>query len=112
MLQQKASPSRRLNSRIETPEGVWVYWRCNERDETARVRDVSLGGLFVETAKPRAVGSTAKVDFLVPEGQIRADVVVRRVEPGCGLGLKFTALSDEDRPRFVTLLSRLRSLSR
>ena len=112
MLQQTATPSRRLNSRIETPEGVWVYWRCNERDETARVRDVSLGGLFVETAKPRPVGLTAKVDFLVQEGQIRADAVVRHVSPGRGLGLKFTAVSDGDRSRFIALLSRLRSLSR
>jgi hypothetical protein len=73
---------------------------------------MSLGGMFVETAKPRTVGSTAKVDFLVQEGQIRAEAVVRRVEPGCGLGLKFTAVSDGDRPRFVALLRRLRSLSR
>ncbi len=112
MLQQTASPSRRFNSRIETSGGVWVYWRCDENDETARVRDVSLGGLFVETAKPRAVGSTAKVDFLVQEGPIRADAVVRHVERGCGLGLKLTAVSDGDRPHFIALLNRLRSASR
>jgi hypothetical protein len=73
---------------------------------------MSLGGLFVETAKPRAVSLTAKVDFLVQEGQIRADAVVRHVEPGCGLSLKFTAVSDGDRPHFIALLNRLRSLSR
>jgi c-di-GMP-binding flagellar brake protein YcgR len=112
VLQQAASPSRRFNSRIEIPEGVWIYWRCNERDETARVRDVSLGGLFVETANPRDVGSTAKVDFLVQEGQIRADAVVRHVERGRGLGLKFTAVIERDRPHFIALLNRLRSLSR
>ena len=111
MLQQTASPSRRFNSRIETPGDVWVYWRCNERDETAKVRDVSVGGLFVETATPKAVGLTAKVDFLVPEGQIRAEAVVRHAEPGRGLGLKFTAVSDGDRPHFVALLNRLRSSS-
>jgi hypothetical protein len=88
--QQTASPSRRFKPRINTPAGVWVYWRCNERDETAAVRNVSLGGLFVETAKPGAVGLTAQIDFLVQEGQIRADAVVRHVEPGSGLGLKFT----------------------
>jgi len=109
VLLQTATPSRRFNSRIEIPEGLWVYWRCDERDETARIRDVSLGGLFVETAKPRPVGLTAKVDFLVQEGQIRADAVVRHVKPGCGLGLKFTAVSDGDRPRFIALLNRLRS---
>ena len=111
MLQQTASPSRRSNSRIGAPWDVWVYWRCNERDETARVLDVSPGGLFIETDKPKAVGLTAKVDFLVQEGQIRANAVVRHVKPGRGLGLKFTALSDGDRRHFLALLSRLRSSS-
>jgi len=112
MLQQPVFPSRRFNSRVETPEGVWVYWRRNGIDETSRVRDVSLGGLFVETAKSGAVDSTAKVDFLVQEGQIRTDAVVRHVEPGRGLGLKFTAVSDGDRPHLAALMNRLRSLSR
>ena len=112
MLQQTASPSRRCNSRIETPWDVWDYWRCNERDDTARVRDVSLSGLFIETAKPKAVGLRAKVHFLVQEGQIRADAVVRHVEPGRGLGLKFTAVNDRDRQHFIALLNRLRSSSR
>ena len=112
MLQQTATPSRRYNSRIEIPESVWIYWRCNERDETARVRDVSLGGLFVETTKPRPVGLTAKVDFLVQEGQIRADAVVRHVQRGRRLGLKFTAVSDGNRRCLIALLNRLRSLSR
>jgi PilZ domain-containing protein len=112
VLQQITSPSRRFNSRIETPGDVWIYWRCNERDETGRVRDLGPGGLFVETTKPRAVGLTAKVDFLVQEGQIRADAVVRHVEPGRGLGLKFTAVNDVDRPHFIDLLNRLRSSSR
>ena len=42
---------------------VWVYWQCDERDETGRVRDVSLSGLFIVTTEPRAVGLTAKVDL-------------------------------------------------
>ena len=111
MLQQSAFPSRRSKSRMET-SGVWVYWRCNGCDETARVRNVSLGGLFVETPRPKAVGMTVKVDFPVQEGQIRAGAVVRHVEPGRGLGLKFTAVSDADRPHFIALLNRFRTLSR
>jgi hypothetical protein len=82
MLQQRICPSRRFNSRVETAEGVWVYWRCAGRDDTSRVLDLSLSGLFVETPKLRAVGSTAEVDFLVQEGEIRAEAVVRHVEPG------------------------------
>ena len=111
MLQQTASHSRRFNSRIETPGGVWVYWRCGGVDDTSRVRNLSVGGLFIETRKPTVVGTKAKVEFLVQEGQIRAEAVVRYVRTGHGLGLKFTALSDGDRPHLAALLSRLRNLS-
>jgi len=110
MLKQSASPSRRFTSRVKTPpSGVWVDWRCAGREDISRVRNLSLGGLFVETPKPRGVGSTAKLEFLVQEGQIRADAVVRRAEPGRGLGMKFTAVSEEDRPRLAGLMKRLRA---
>jgi PilZ domain-containing protein len=72
---------------------------------------MSLGGLFVETRTSRGLGSTVKLEFLVQEGQIRADSVVRRVEPGRGLALKFTAVSDQDRPRLATLMNRIRQSS-
>jgi len=49
---------------------------------------MSFGGLFVETPKSRGLGSTVKLEFLVQEGQIRADAVVTRVEPARGLALK------------------------
>jgi len=112
MLKPTLSPSRRFSSRVETPDGVWVYWRCSGRDDTSRVRDVSLGGLFIETKKPRALGSTAELDFLVQEGQIRAEAVVRHVEPGRGVGLKFTAVSHVDGSNLVGLMNRFRSVSR
>jgi hypothetical protein len=111
MLQRTASPSRRLNSRTETPGGVWVYWRCGRVVDTSRIRNLGVGGLFIETRKPAVVGTRTKLEFLVQEGQIRAEAVVRHVRTGHGLGLKFTAMSDEDRPHLASLLSRLRNLS-
>ena len=111
MPQQSLFHSRRFHSRVETHEGVWVDWRCAGREDVSRVRNMSLGGLFLETHRSSAVGSTAKLEFLVQEGQIRADGLVRRVEPGRGLALKFTAVGEEDRPRLEALIRRLRSSS-
>jgi hypothetical protein len=88
---------------------VWVCWHCNGREDVSRVRDLSLGGLFLETAALRAIGTPTKVDFLVDEGAIRADAVVRHVMPGRGLGLKFTAVTEPDRRKFAALMRRLRS---
>ncbi|PYU40671.1 MAG: hypothetical protein DMG54_22365 [Acidobacteria bacterium] len=107
----RSIPSRRHYPRVETPSGVWIYWNCEGRDDTSRVRDLSLGGLFVETAEARDLDATVKLDFLVQEGQIRAEAVVRHAKPGSGLGLRFTALTEEDGPRLTALMTRLRSSS-
>ena len=99
--------SRRLSSRVGTPQGVWVYWRCNGHDDLSSVSDISLRGLFIETSDPRPLGAKAKIDFLVQEEQIRAEAIVCHVKPGTGLGLKLTALAEPDRPRLAALMTRL-----
>ncbi len=87
---------------------VWVCWHCNGRDEVSRVHNMGAGGLFLETRVQRAVGTPTKLDFLVSEGQIRADAVIRHVRPGHGLGVKFTSLTEQDRRKFAVLMRRLR----
>jgi hypothetical protein len=92
------------------PDDVWVIWSCGGCEDTARVRDLSLEGLFIETRSPSAIGAEVHLEFLNWKGQIRAEAVVRRVEPS-GLGLKFTAINDEDRPHMISLIDRFRSWS-
>jgi PilZ domain len=107
--------SRRRTSRVDTvnvKECVSIYWRCNSLDDVLRVRDLSFGGMFVETPTPQPAGAVATIDFLVPEGQIRAEAVVRHGKPASGLGLKFTAMPEADRPRLGMLITRLRHSSR
>ena len=107
-MQRRSSPSRRFTTRVQTPGDVWVCWKCQGRDDVSPVRNMSMGGLFIETSLPRPSGTVTRLDFLVAEGQIRADAIVRHGEPGSGLGLKFTALNEQDRPKLAALLSRLR----
>ena len=104
----QTSPSRRLTSRVPTPGDVWVYWKCRGQEDVSRVRDMSMGGLFIETRETRSEGVQARLHFLVQEGQIRAEAVVKHILSGKGLGLKFTALSEQDRPKLAALLTRLR----
>ena len=108
MLQHPVLHSRRFTSRFETPDGAWVYWSSEGREDTARVKNVSLGGVFIETSASRKVGSAVDLDFLVQEGRIRAQAVVRRTEPNRGWALKFTSVQDEDNPRLTALVNRLR----
>src|ERR1700687_5046262 len=111
MSQQSVFHLGRFDSRVQTPSGVSVYWYSDGRQDVSRVRNLSLGGLFVETSTSRRLGSTVQLEFLVQEGQIKADAVVRRVEPGLGMGLKFMAVNDEDLPLLAALINRLRHSS-
>jgi PilZ domain len=104
--------SRRFISRIETHEHVWVCWRCEGIEDIFRVCDLSVGGLFLSTPIPWPMGAKAKIEFLVPEGQIRAEAVIQYVIPYGGLGLKFTAIIDQDCPNLVALLNRISMPSR
>lgn len=108
-----SSPSRRMTSRVQSPPGdIWVYWECGKRKDISRVRDISMQGLFIETHKPVNQGAVTSLHFLVQEGQIRADAVVRHATPGIGQGLKFTAVNIEDGRHLASLVTRLRSLFR
>jgi hypothetical protein len=107
-MEQQTPHSRRFSSRVETPGDVYVYWSSAGYDDISRVRDLSSGGLFVQTRKSRAVGAKTNVHFLVEQGQIRDEAVVRHVEPGRGLGLELTAVREEDRRRLADLMKRLR----
>jgi PilZ domain len=104
-------PSRRLASRSEPLSDLWVYWHSKRHGALSRVHDLSIGGLLIETPEAIPVGEKIDLNFLVQEGHIRAQADVRHVEPGFGLGLKFTAIRAEDRPRLVALLTRIRAAS-
>src|SRR5580693_452940 len=110
LLVQNPSYSRRALTRLPASEDIWVCWRCNGRDDVSRVLDISIDGLFIQTPHLKVEeGMQAKLDFLVQEGRIKADAIVRHVKGGSGLGLRFIAVADDDRQRLKAMLSRLRA---
>jgi hypothetical protein len=109
-MQQPAPHSKRSSSRIRIPDDVYVCWGCDGYDDTSQVRDLGPRGLFLLTHMTRAVGAHTNLHFLVEEGQIKAEAVVRHIKPGRGLGLEFTAVCEEDRQRLADLLKRLREV--
>ena len=108
-MRQVTTLCRRLTSRIEAPADVWVLWQCEGREVVSPVRDISMEGMFIETPNARPAGALAKLYFLVPDGQIMAGAVVRHAEHDSGVGLKFTAVSQDDRTKLAALITRLRT---
>jgi PilZ domain len=107
VLKRQFVNSRRRNKRVETPQGVWVLWRCGRTEDTSRVKDLGVGGVFVETLKVCPVDATVELHFLVEDGEIRASATVRYVKPGSGIGLQFKTVRTEDQARFAAMMKRL-----
>lgn len=99
--------SSRRHKRVGTPEGVWAIWRCGRVEDTSRVKDLSVGGLFLQTSKVCPVDARVDLNFLVEDGQITATATVRYVLAGSGLGLQFKTVRGEDQTRFATMIKRL-----
>ena len=106
------NPSRRFTSRVAASD-LWAFWNCKKHDGLSRVLDLSLGGLglSIEKTERVVVGEKVHIHFLAPEGQIRADAVVRHVRAD-KLGLKFIAIHDDDRSPLTALIIRVRNLAR
>lgn len=99
----------RRNPRTEVSAGIWVSWQTTGRSTVSRVRDLSVGGVFVSTPVPPPVGTTVKLLFVLPEGEVRVEGVVRYAESKKGMGIEFLRMGAGDGARFRELLRRLNS---
>ena len=102
-----APTKKRRYPRIGLPRGMFIAWQGPWERLVSRVATLGLGGLYIKTADPPAVGDLIQLFFEVPGGEVRARAVVRVSEPGKGMGLEFTAMSSEARGRVHRLLRRL-----
>lgn len=103
---------RRGTPRAEPDKDLYAFWSCKDLGDLSRVRNLNLGGIFLETASQKELGAPVELHFLVSEGQISANAVVRHVSPGKGMGLKFATLEGQNRLRFGVLMKRLYSEDR
>lgn len=84
-----------------------VAWQAGAERIVSRVGTLGLGGLFIHTKRPPAVGEVVKLVFDAPGGEVRARAVVRSSEAGKGMGVEFTAMQTDARARLTQLLRRL-----
>ena len=106
-VRESASYFRRRASRVHPSEDVYTFWSCDGNEGLSRVRDLSVGGLFIESPMEQDLGAPVKLEFLADEGQIRASAVVCYVKRSEGVGLKFTAINHQDCQRVAGLMKRV-----
>jgi len=97
----------RRNARVEVSKGLWVAWRSDGPSTVSRVRDLSMGGIFIETQAPLEEASRILLLFSLPEGEIRIEGLVRYKREKEGMGVEFTSMSPADRVRLRELVQRL-----
>lgn len=93
--------------RVGLPKGMLVAWQSSGERIVSRVATLGMGGLFIATPEPPAVGEIVKLYFEVPGGEVRARAIVRDSQQGKGMGVEFTAMGHEARARLHRLLKRL-----
>jgi hypothetical protein len=76
---------------------------------TAKLRDISSRGCFVEINPPPALGSQTQLLFQAGGGDIRAQGVVRFVSKGHGVGIEFTEMGRDDQIQLEGLIKLLAS---
>jgi Tfp pilus assembly protein PilZ len=75
-----------------------LYYDGHDATGVASLRDISLGGLYMNTNEDIAVGSTLHLRIPINEQEnVIAKAEVVYVNSGAGVGVKFIALSDNAR---------------
>ena len=95
---QEEAVQRRRYVRVKSPK-ILVAWQASVTRSVSWLETLGLGGMFVLTKQPAPIRSVVKVLLDLPQGEVRARAIVRRIHPLKGMGLEFVSMSQEDRAR-------------
>ncbi len=101
------SPERRRYQRLKSSKRLLVVWKLGTQRYVSTVENLGLGGLFIRTENPQKTGTTMRVLFDTPEGEVRALVAVRNCSPGEGMGVSIVSMDPEHRTRLDRWLRKL-----
>ena len=102
------APSKeRRYPRVKPPKGLRVAWQTATGRSVSRLEAMGLGGFFIRTTNPPAVGAIIQLLLDVPQGEVRARAIVRSVTPAEGMGVEIVSMRPEDRGRLHRFLKKL-----
>jgi hypothetical protein len=95
---------RRRHERYPCQAAVKITWGDVHMDAT--LRDISLSGMYIETPEPLWARAQFSAQLMLPEA-IRVECIVRRVDPGKGMVVEFTQVTQETRMNLTHLIWKL-----
>jgi hypothetical protein len=105
-------PEMRTTPGVRTPDNRRKFARhkisfpLELRDERVNTpmrvnaTDISGNGCYVETIMPLTIGTSLKVDFWIDQEHISSSATIRTRDPGVGMGIEFTGLTEDTKKRF------------
>jgi len=99
--------AKRRFKRVDLPRGLIVAWSWEQGSQMSIAPTVGRGGLFIATLDPAPAGTSLRMLFDVPGGEILATGVVRDCRPGRGMGIEFTQMGPQEVARLESLLHKL-----
>lgn len=104
---EKVYAQQRRYPRVTLPKGMPVAWLGGDLQLFSHVRTIGMGGLFISTPNPVAVGTKLRLSFEVPGGNVLPEAIVRNVAPGQGMGVEFTRMELKEQFLLQNLMDRL-----
>jgi hypothetical protein len=98
-----ARPRRYLRARVQPPMQAII---SGTRNGVGRVRVIALGGAYLESDQPMAVGDSLRLEIRNGLRKIQASAVVRNVT-AMGAGVEFVHIKPRDRELLRRLITQL-----
>jgi hypothetical protein len=95
---------RRRHKRYPCQAAVKITW--GQVSLEATLRDISMSGMYLETQEPLWARAQFSAVLMLPEA-IRVECIVRRVDPGKGMVVEFTELTQETKMNLNHLIWKL-----
>jgi PilZ domain len=113
MSSSEIKQSTRENARYHGFRDLTISYEGSHQDIPVRVPDISVNGMFVNTAHYFPEGSILKLSFRLARSNypIEARGEVRYCLQGVGVGIQFTDLSDEAKTAIEQELSETASVA-
>ncbi|MEM6730892.1 MAG: PilZ domain-containing protein [Myxococcota bacterium] len=99
---------QRGHGRVDTDVGVTMTLPDGSTRRVDRLRNISLGGLFIEMTDPLPFGAEVRLEFMLPRGRqpvrCKGLVVRRQTEGPHGVGLRLLEINAGDMRRVADYL--------
>lgn len=91
---------KRFSPRLPVSAANYVIYT----EGSGSIRDLSLGGVFIEDKDPLPAGTVFGFDLRLGNDLVPVRGIVRRSMAGLGMGVQFQGLSDDTRNRIESFL--------